>query len=89
MQSYEYYKNELRKILSPKRFEHCVNVSLMAEELAKNYGIDSEKVKLAGLLHDICKEKSDEENISFTAGSTDSHGRTESPFNCPIKRQRE
>ena len=53
MQSYEYYKNELRKILSPKRFEHCVNVSLMAEELAKNYGIDSEKAKLAGLLHDI------------------------------------
>lgn len=65
MQSYEYYKNELRKILSPKRFEHCVNVSLMAEELAKNYGIDSEKAKLAGLLHDICKEKSDEENISI------------------------
>lgn len=65
MQSYEYYKSELKKILSPERFEHCVNVSLMAEKLAKTYGVDSEKIKLAGLLHDICKEKSDEENISI------------------------
>lgn len=66
MQSYEYYKNELEKILSPKRFNHSVNVSLMAEKLAKNYGVDSEKAKLAGLLHDICKEKPDEENIELS-----------------------
>lgn len=65
MQSYEYYKNELEKILSPKRFNHCVNVSLMAEKLAKNYGVDSEKAKLAGLLHDLCKEKPDKENIEI------------------------
>lgn len=65
MQSYDYYKNELKKILSPKRFNHCVNVSLMAEKLAKNYGVDSEKAKLAGLLHDICKEKTDEENVEI------------------------
>ena len=65
MQSYDYYKNELKKILSPKRFNHCVNVSLMAEKLAKNYGVDSEKAKLAGLLHDICKEKPDEENVEI------------------------
>ena len=66
MQSYEYYKNELEKILSPKRFNHSVNVSLMSEKLAKNYGVDSEKAKLAGLLHDICKEKPDEENIEMS-----------------------
>ena len=66
MQSYEYYKNELEKILSPKRFNHSVNVSLMAEKLAKNYGVDSEKAKVAGLLHDICKEKPDEENIEIS-----------------------
>lgn len=66
MQSYEYYKNELEKILSSKRFNHSVNVSLMAEKLAKNYGVDSEKAKLAGLLHDICKEKPDEENIEIS-----------------------
>ena len=65
MQSYDYYKNELKKILSPKRFNHCVNVSLMAEKLAKNYGVYSEKAKLAGLLHDICKEKPDEENVEI------------------------
>ena len=47
MQSYDYYKNELEKILSPKRFNHSVNVSLMAEKLAKNYGVDSEKAKFA------------------------------------------
>lgn len=65
MQSYDYYKNELEKILSPKRFNHSVNVSLMAEKLAKNYGVDSQKAKLAGLLHDICKEKTDEENVDI------------------------
>ena len=65
MKNYDYYKSKLKKILSSKRFEHSVNVSLMAEKLAKNYGEDSEKAKLAGLLHDICKEKTNEENIEI------------------------
>lgn len=65
MKNYDYYENELKKILSSKRFEHSVNVSLMAEKLAKNYGENSKKAKLAGLLHDICKEKTNEENMEI------------------------
>lgn len=61
MYTYEIYKEILKNILSEKRFNHSVNVSLMAEKLAKNYGVDSEKAKLAGLLHDICKEMPEEE----------------------------
>lgn len=59
---YEKYKEMLKKMLSPKRFNHSVNVSVVAEDLAKYYGLDSEKAKIAGLLHDICKEMSDQEN---------------------------
>lgn len=66
MYTYEIYKEILKNILSEKRFNHSVNVSLMAEKLAKNYGVDSEKAKLAGLLHDICKEMPDEENIEMS-----------------------
>lgn len=66
-QNYNYnsLKNLLRGILSEKRFKHSVNVSLVAEDLAKHYQIDSYKAKIAGLLHDICKEFSDEQNIKL------------------------
>lgn len=56
MESYEYYKNYLRKNLSKPRFIHSVNVGNMAEKLAGIYGVDIFKAKIAGLLHDICKE---------------------------------
>ncbi len=56
MESYEYYKNYLRKNLSGPRFIHSVNVGNMAEKLAGIYGVDTFKAKIAGLLHDVCKE---------------------------------
>ena len=59
---YEKYKEMLKKMLSPKRFNHSVNVADVAEDLAKHYGLDSGKAKIAGLLHDICKELPTEEN---------------------------
>ena len=59
---YEKYKKILEKTRSTKRFNHSVNVAFVAEDLAGHYGLDSEKAKIAGLLHDICKEKPDEEN---------------------------
>ncbi len=54
------YKNrildKLRKILTPKRFEHSLGVMETGKELAQNYGCDVEKAKLAGLLHDCAKD---------------------------------
>lgn len=56
MSDYEIYKERLKNILSEKRFVHSVNVSKAAEKLAVRYGVDVEKAKIAGLLHDVCKE---------------------------------
>ena len=42
--------------LSPKRFKHTLGVSETALLLAGKYGVDQEKAKLAGLLHDYARE---------------------------------
>ena len=59
MKSYEFYEEKLKGILSQKRFIHSVNVSKAAEKLAMHYGVDVNKAKIAGLLHDVCKEMSE------------------------------
>ena len=51
------YDTLLRQKLSPKRYEHSVAVMERAVELAKRYGVDAEKAKLAGLLHDVMKDE--------------------------------
>lgn len=65
MKDYEFYKEELRGMLSEKRFIHSVNVGNMAERLAKQYGVDTNKAKIAGLLHDICKEMNESELVEL------------------------
>ena len=45
-----------RKNLSAKRFYHTQCVVRRAEELAERYGCDMGKARVAGWLHDICKE---------------------------------
>lgn len=48
----------LRQKLSSKRYTHSVNVSAAAGMLAEHYGgVDPEKARFAGLVHDICKEE--------------------------------
>lgn len=44
--------------LSPKRYEHTLAVVRLSGELAEVYGIDTQKARLAAMLHDITKEKS-------------------------------
>ena len=48
--------DELAKRLSPKRFRHSVGVSQTAQSLAVRFGCDTDKAKLAGLLHDLARE---------------------------------
>lgn len=43
------------KTTAPGTFMHCQNVSLLCEGIGKEVGLDSEKLKLAGLYHDIGK----------------------------------
>ena len=52
----EHIINWLKENLSDERYRHSLAVAKTAEELAKEYNLDAEKVKLAGLLHDCAKE---------------------------------
>lgn len=42
----------LRTTLSPSRYAHTLNVASLAESLARRWGADPAKARLAGLLHD-------------------------------------
>ena len=46
--------------MSAKRFQHSLGVSEACEQLAKEYGLDVKKARLAGLLHDWDKGYDDE-----------------------------
>lgn len=45
----------LKKVLTPKRYIHCLGVMEMAEKLALKNNVDIEKAKFAALVHDIAK----------------------------------
>lgn len=64
--------NELKKKLksfNPKMYGHCVSTMEEAERLALHYGADTEKAKIAGLLHD-CGKKMTEGPDSLTHSKT-------------------
>ena len=50
------YIDIIRGRLTPRRFEHSLAVADQAEHLAKKYGADPDKARIAGLLHDILKD---------------------------------
>ncbi len=47
------------------RYKHSKNVSKEAVRLAKKYGADVHKAEVAGILHDITKESSQEEQFDI------------------------
>ncbi|MCA1717973.1 MAG: bis(5'-nucleosyl)-tetraphosphatase (symmetrical) YqeK [Actinobacteria bacterium] len=50
-----------RERLSDKRYAHTLRVAEAAERLAKLHGLDPERARLAGLLHDTAREVGKEE----------------------------
>lgn len=57
---------EILKIrLSKKRYTHSINVADAAVKLAEKYKCDAEKAYLAGLIHDICKEIPQDEQLKM------------------------
>lgn len=49
----------LKQKLSAKRFTHSMNVAEASAALARRYGgVEIEKARFAGMVHDICKEES-------------------------------
>ncbi len=45
----------LAKLLDRKRFEHCLRVQKVAQNLAKHYGANIHQAATAGLLHDCAR----------------------------------
>lgn len=62
MYTIEQIKKGLKKYLSEFRYEHSILVAEEARKIAKHYNQNEEKAYIAGLVHDIAKEFSDEEN---------------------------
>ncbi|HHV65133.1 MAG TPA: HD domain-containing protein [Peptococcaceae bacterium] len=46
-----------------ERFQHTIGVEVWATELAKKYGINTEKAALAALTHDLAKMHSQQEQV--------------------------
>lgn len=55
----------LKKVLKEERYNHTLGVVKASEVLAKKHGCDVEKAKLAALLHDVAKYKTDDEILSM------------------------
>lgn len=62
-EKYLEYKEILKNRLTEKRYNHSLCVADEAVRLAQKYGGDCEKAYLAGLLHDITKNASQEEHL--------------------------
>lgn len=58
-------KDDLKNSLSEYRYNHSLNVANECVRLASIYGVDKNKAYLAGLVHDIAKEFSDEDNLYY------------------------
>lgn len=65
MIKYEELYNEVKEMLSKKRFTHSERVVNRAIEYATIYNVDIETVKLVAIAHDIAKELSEEENKKY------------------------
>lgn len=65
MYNIEKIKNDLKNNLSEFRYEHSIRVAEEAKKLAEYYNVNEEKAYLAGIVHDIAKEFSDEENTMW------------------------
>lgn len=64
----ETMRTHLQGKVTPERYCHCQAVSRRAVHLAGLYGADPHKACVAGLLHDICHDMSDEELLNYLKG---------------------
>lgn len=57
------YEDVIKELMGRKRYRHSINVSKCAQNLADIYGVNKEKAKIAGILHDITKEFNETEQM--------------------------
>lgn len=63
------YDKIIRSRLKTARYKHSKNVAKEAVRLAKKYGADPDKAEIAGILHDITKETSPDEQLQIMKNS--------------------
>ncbi len=56
---------DIKVMLSEKRYIHSMGVMKKAEQLAKKYGVNVDKARLVGLAHDIAKEMTKGEILKY------------------------
>lgn len=61
----EEVKALLKRLLSEKRYLHSLAVAEMASRLAERYNVSKEKAEFAGLVHDIVKDCSENEQLQM------------------------
>ena len=58
---------KLKSMQKERRFRHTLGVAKEAERLAEKYGVDKNKARLAGLLHDCAKNLDEKSGEEFSA----------------------
>lgn len=61
----QYFKEVLKENLTPKRYNHSLEVASEAKRLGAKYGCDENKAYFAGLLHDITKNTPREKQLQM------------------------
>lgn len=59
------FENLIEQKLKPARYEHSLNVAKSAVELAKLYGADEDKAYICGILHDVMKNATPQEQLDI------------------------
>ena len=62
---FENIKNDIKQILSEKRYNHPLGVVKRAEQLAQIYNQDIQKARLVAIAHDIAKEINKEDAYQY------------------------
>ena len=62
-------EKKLRSALSKKRFEHSLGTMEAAVALARQFGADEAKARIAGLIHDCAKDMTDKELLDIALGA--------------------
>jgi len=62
----DFLKNEIKGILSKKRYEHSIRVLETSIALGRIYNVDLNKLAIASLLHDYAKELKREDLINIS-----------------------
>lgn len=57
--------DEIKSLLTTKRFNHVMSVANFAKDVAIHVNIDPDKAYLAGLLHDVAKQYDDKDLIEM------------------------